>query len=282
MVKEPQLFQVEGDGAVIIWKFYNPPQNLWNEDTRTEFNELLEDFHKNPDLRVGVFTSAMPDVFIRHHDVSLIVKRGEELLKEKALPPLPRRVGFRRDSKPIIAAINAPLAGSGLVMAMSFDFRFMSRTASAAFGEVNIGILPGGGGTQLMIRLIGLSRSLELMLTGRRIFADEAERIGLITRACDPFEVMPQALAFAKELAAKPPLAVHHIRQCAYEGIDMPIDDGVTIEAELMLELLKTEEALGRMRAFVAGGLQGLEERIEQEKQELERQWREKHGGSER
>ena len=278
MTKEPKFFQVERDDGVIIWRFYNPPRNLWDNETRMDFQEQVEDFYKDPDLRVAVFTSAMPDVFIQHYDVSLLVKRGEELKKQKKPQPIVRRIGFRRDSKPIIAAINAPLAGGGLEMAMSFDFRFMSRTASAAQGEVNVGILPGGGGTQRMTRLIGLGRALELMLTGRRVFADEAERIGLITRACDPENLMPQALAFARELAARPPLAVSRIRRCIFEGIDMPIDDGLALESELMQELLQSGEALERMRNYVSTGQKGARERIEEEKREMEHQWKEKHG----
>lgn len=267
MAKEPRFFQVERDGAVIIWKFYNPPQNLWNVDTRTEFTDLTEDFYKDPDLRVGIFTSAMADVFIRHYDVSLLVKRGEDLVKEKTPAPPPRRIGFRHDSKPIIAAINAQLGGGGLELAMSFDFRFMSRTASASQGEVNVGILPGGGGTQRMTRLVGLGKALELMLTGRRVFADEAERIGLITRACDPPQLMPEALAFARELADRPPLAVRHIRRCIYEGMNMSLDDGLALESQLFQELVKSDEALERMRTYVATGQRSERARIEQEKQ---------------
>ena len=116
MSKEPKFFQVEKDEGVVIWRFYNPPNNLWNVDTRMDFMELVEDFYKDPELRVAIFTSAMPDVFIQHYDVSLLVKRGEELKQQKTPPAQPavRRIGFRRDSKPIIAAINASLAGGGL------------------------------------------------------------------------------------------------------------------------------------------------------------------------
>jgi enoyl-CoA hydratase/carnithine racemase len=105
-----------------------------------------------------------------------------------------------------------------------------------------------------MPRLIGIARSLELQLTGRRVYADEAERIGLITRACDPEKLMPEALAFARELAMRPPLAVHHIRRAIYEGMSMPLDDGLALESELMRELMQSDEALERMRAYVAGG----------------------------
>ncbi len=136
MAEEPKYFKVERDGAVIIWWFYNPPRNLWDASTGPEFQRLVEEFYRDPGLRVGIFTSAMPDVFIQHYDVSLLVQHGEQLKKEKPAAPPPRRVGFRRDSKPIIAAINANLAGGGLELAMSFDFRFMARGASASQGEV--------------------------------------------------------------------------------------------------------------------------------------------------
>lgn len=254
MTEEPRFFKVEKDGPVIIWKYYNPPKNLLDPNTGTEFARLLDEFYKDPDLRVGIFTSAMPDVFIQHFDVSVLVNMGENLLKEQAAAPPPRRVAFRRDSKPIIAAINANLAGGGLELTLGFDFRFMARNAGAAQPEVNAGILAGGGGTQRMPRLIGIGRALELQLTGRRVYADEAERIGLITRACDPERLMPEAIAFAKELATRPPLAVQHIRRCIYEGMEMPLEDGLAMESELFRELVQSDEAMERMRAYVAAG----------------------------
>ena len=272
MTKEAKFFQIEKDGPVITWKFYNPPKNLWTIETGTEFAQLEDEFYKDPDLRVGIFTSAMPDVFIQHFDVSILVNMGETLLKEEAPVPRQRRVGFRRDSKPIIAAINAPLAGGGLERVMSFDFRFMSRTAWASQGEVNVGILPGGGGTQRMPRLIGMAKSLELQLLGRPVFADEAERIGLITRACDPLQLMPEAIAFAKEIAARPPLAVSLIRRCIYEGMSMSLEDGLVLESELFQETIKSGEALERMRAYVALGQDAQRSREAREQEEREQQ----------
>jgi enoyl-CoA hydratase/carnithine racemase len=266
MANEPKFFKVDKEGPIVIWRFYNPPRNLWNAETGPEFLQLVESFYKDPNLRVGIFTSGVPEFFIQHYDVSLLVKMGEQLLQE-TLPPPPRRVGFRRDSKPIIAAINAPLSGGGLELAMSFDFRFMSRTAWASQGEVNVGILAGGGGTQRMPRLIGFGRALELQLTGRAVFADEAERIGLVTRACDPARLMPETLEFAKELANRPPLAVNLVRRCIYEGMSMTLDDGLALESELFREAVKSGEALERMRAYVATG------QDPQRSQELRKQW---------
>lgn len=249
MTEETRYFEVEKDGPIAIWRFSNPPKNLLSIEAGQEFARLMNEFFQDPELRVGVFTSAMPDVFIQHFDVSILVGWTENLPKDR-----PRRIAFRRDSKPIIAAINGDLAGGGLELAMSLDFRFMSRTARAAAVEVNLGILPGGGGTQRMPRLIGAAKSLELQLLGRAVYADEAERIGLVTRACDPDRLMPEVMAFARELAARPPLAVRNIRQSILEGMSMPLEDGLALESGLFDELLQSDEAAAIMRSYVAGG----------------------------
>ncbi len=251
---EPKYYEVEKDGPIVIWRFYNPPNNLVNDETGPELMRLRQEFYKDPDLRVAIFTSALPDVFIQHYDVSLLVKRGEESLKVKPTGPVMRRPGFVVGSKPIIAAINANLSGGGLETALGFDFRFMSRGAWASQSEVGAGILPGGGGTQRILRLVGLGRALDLMLTGRRVYADEAERIGLITRACDPANLMPEVMAYARVRASRSPIAIHHIRQCIYQGMDKTLEDGLALESELFRELLYTDEALQRMRAYVSRG----------------------------
>jgi len=274
MAMKPRYFKVEKEDSIIIWRFYNPPKNMWNDQTGPEFAQLLQDFYDDPELRVGIFTSAYPDVFIQHYDVSLLVERGEEFLKNKPTGPVIRRPGFVVGSKPIIAAINAPLSGGGLETALRFDFRFMSRNAWASQAEVMASILPGGGGTQRILRLVGIGRALELMLAPRVIYADEAERIGLITRACDPMSLMPEAMEFANRVASHSPKAVHHIRQCIYSGQDMSLEDGLALESELFRELLYTEDSLQRMKEIVAGGQPGMRERLEMERAEIDRQYR--------
>jgi enoyl-CoA hydratase/carnithine racemase len=134
------------------------------------------------------------------------------------------------------------------------EFRFMSRNASLGCPEVNAGILPGGGGTQRMTRLLGISKAMEMLLLGRVVDADEAERIGLVHRACDPEELMPAAIEFAKELALRPPLAIAHIMRCIYEGGNMPLADGLALESKLFFELTQTEDAKRIMREYVEGG----------------------------
>ena len=271
----PKYHIVEREGPIISWLFYNPPQNLLNPQTGMELFGLIQEFYADPELRVGVFGSAMPDVFIRHYDVSDLVEKGTDAKEEKPAEPPPRRPGFIKGSKPIIAAINAPVAGGGMEMAMRFDFRFMSRNASMSQGEVHVGILPGGGGTQRLPRLVGMGRALELMLTGRPVYADEAERIGLITRACNPYLLMEETMNFARALAGLSPKAVHHIRQCVYEGMEMNIEDGLALESELFAELIASDEALELMKTYVGTGQKGAAALFEEQKKELERRLKE-------
>lgn len=261
MAKAPQFFQVGTDGPVIIWKFHNPPKNLWSGATGTEFGDLVEAFFADPDLRVGIVTSALPDVFIQHFDVSLLVGWSETLRAtstDQPTEPTPQRPSprgiYRCGPKPVICAINAPVAGGGCELALACDFRFMSRKATIGLPEVNVGILPGGGGTQRMARLLGIAKALEMILLGKVVDADEAERIGLVHRACDPEELMPVAIAFAKELAARPPLAIAHIKRCIYEGSEMPLEEGLALEGQLFRELMTSDDALRLMSEYVAGG----------------------------
>lgn len=255
MALQPKLFLVERDGPVVIWKYNNPPKNLWSTEAETEYVQLLGEMDADPALRAGIFTSALPDVFIQHFDVSILVMMGEMLrANPSAMPQMPPRPAYRPGPKIIIAAINARLAGGGLELAQRCDFRFMSRTAYAAQPEVVVGILAGGGGTQRMPRLVGIDKALDIQLTGRIVCADEAERIGLITRACDPHKLLAEAIAFAKKIAVQPPLAVANIRKAMYEGTNMPLVDGLALESRLFRELVMSDDALRLMKEYVAGG----------------------------
>jgi len=259
---EPRFHIVEKDGPVIIWKINNPPQNLMNLETSAEFTELVEEFEADPELRVGIITSNLPHVFIQHFDVSTILSEWSSMTPEEmaarreeaAKNPPPKRGLRRLRRKPIIAAINGQTAGGGCELTLMCEFRFMSRNATLGCPEVNAGILPGGGGTQRMPRLLGIGKAMEMLLLGRVVYADEAERIGLVHRACNPMELMPAAIAFAHELAMRPPMAVGHIMECIYKGSQMPLDEGLALEGRLFFELTQSDDAKRIMSQYVAGG----------------------------
>ncbi|MBT4267604.1 MAG: enoyl-CoA hydratase/isomerase family protein [Deltaproteobacteria bacterium] len=258
MTLEPKFYQIEKKGSIVIWKFSNPPRNLATLETMDELRSVVEAFDKDPDLRVGIITSAVPGMFIQHFDVSSILGWAEQMSKSTeeeltqilaSFPP-PRGIADFT-SKLVICAINGPVQGGGCEMALSCDFRFISRDSFMGQPEVDAGIIPGGGGTQRLARLLGTAKAMELCLTGRRIYADEAERLGLVTEACDPDELMPTVLEFADTLANKPPLAVSLIKQSINEGYSQPLTDGLILERKLFFESLTSEDALNRMRLYV-------------------------------
>ena len=260
MAIEPKFYQIEQDGPIIIWKFHNPPQNLATIESGNELVQLVEEFDKDADLRVGIITSATPGMFIQHFDVSSILVIAEQLanisddeIRQFVSSDPPYGLG-ERTSKPVICAINGPVEGGGCEMALSCDLRFISKEAFMGQPEVHVGFPPGGGGTQRLARLVGVSKAMELCLTGRRIYPEEAERLGLVVKACDPAELMPTVMAFAQELAAKPPQGVSLIKRAIREGYDVPLKDGLILERELFLKAIRTEDSLNLMRLYVAAG----------------------------
>ena len=123
------------------------------------------------------------------HDAS-----AEEIQQQLAALPPPQGIGDLT-AKPVICAINGPVEGGGSEMALGCDFRFIAKDAYMGQPEVNAGIIPGGGGTQRLARLVGAARAMELCMSGRQIPADEAERIGLAVAACQPEDLMPTVMA---------------------------------------------------------------------------------------
>jgi enoyl-CoA hydratase/carnithine racemase len=261
METEPRFHQVEKDGPVVLWKFSNPPQNLATMETGAELVQLVEEFDRDPELRVGIVTSAVPGMFIQHFDVSLILEMADnlknasdrEVAQQLASLPAPLGLG-ERTSKPIICAINGPVEGGGCEMALGCDLRFISREAFMGQPEVNGGFPPGGGGTQRLARLVGVSKAMELCLTGRRIYPDEAERLGLVVQACHPDELLPTVVAFAHQLAAKPAQGVANIKRAIYEGSNMTLKDGLLLERELFFDAIRNDEAIEIMRTYVDAG----------------------------
>ena len=258
---EPRFHQVEKEGPIIIWKFHNLPRNLATIESGEELRALVEEFDQDPELLVGIITSATPGKFIQHFDVALILGWAEEMNKASeqeidqlltTFPP-PKGIGDYT-SKPVICAINGPVEGGGCEMTLGCDIRFISKEAFMGQPEVNAGIIPGGGGTQRLARLVGVARAMELCLSGRRIYPEEAERLGLVVKACDPDDLMPTVLAYARELAEKPPLAVKHIKKAINEGINMTLPDGLILERKLFFESVRSDDALQIMRLYVAAG----------------------------
>lgn len=142
---------------------------------------------------------------------------------------IPRRLTLAE--KPVIAAVNGPAIGAGLDLACMCDLRLAARGAQFGSTFVKVGLVPGDGGAYFLARTIGFPRALELMLTGRLLDADEAERIGLVHRVVAPGDLLPAAHALAAELAALPPLALRLTKRAAYRSHDLDVDAALELAA---------------------------------------------------
>jgi enoyl-CoA hydratase/carnithine racemase len=200
-------------------------------------------------------------MFVQHFDVSIILEWGrglsllsrEEAAQQLAQLPPPRGLSGWT-TKPVICAINGPVEGAGCEMALGCDFRFIARNAFMAQPEVSGGFSPGGGGTQYLARLLGAARALELCLTGRRVYGDEAERLGMVTRACNPEDLMPAVMEFARGLAEWPVAGVRNTKRAINAGLDMTLQEGMVLERELFFEAIQDPDALEIMRLYVETG----------------------------
>jgi len=168
-----------------------------------------------------------------------------------ALIDLPWIETVARARKPVIAAIQGYCMGGGMELALACDIRMAAPGATFALPEVNLGLLPGGGGTQRLMRLIGFGRALDLMITGDRLDAEAAKACGLITRISSSAAALhAEAEALARSIAAKPPVAVRHIKEAATRGRDVPLAQGIEIERDLFTLLLSTSDRVEAARAF--------------------------------
>jgi len=215
------------------------------QDLRRFFVEVAED----RDVRAVVVTGsgrafcAGADIKEWHEPSSVVEDREERL-------QLSFWEAMRRYAWPVIAAINGYALGGGCELAMCCDIRIASEQAELGLTEVTLGIIPGGGGTQRLPRLIGRGKALELILTGKRISAQEAWRLGLVEQVVAADQLMPTAEALAQSIIARAPLAVKYAKEAIVRGLELPLEEGLHVEAELSTLLRTTEDRMEGARAF--------------------------------
>jgi enoyl-CoA hydratase/carnithine racemase len=152
--------------------------------------------------------------------------------------------------KPIIAAINGDALGQGLELALACDIRYASENACFGFPHTNDGLMPMDGGTQRLPRLIGKGKSLEMILSGEIIDAGEALNIGLISQVVPQKELMEKTMAFASGMAGKAPIAMRYVKEAVNKGMDLTLDQGVRLEADLYFLIHTTADRTEGIKAF--------------------------------
>lgn len=208
----------------------------------------LESLDADDAVRVVIVTGG-PQVFAAGADLKQLVDASLPDVLLSARHALWDRL--KRVRKPIIAAVSGYALGAGCELAMSSDLVLTSETARFGQPEINVGIMPGAGGTQRLTRAVGKVRAMEMVLTGRTITAYEAERLGLVNRVVPVEMLEDEALALAREIASKPPLSARLAKEAVLKAFETSLDAGLDYERLCFGLLFGTEDAREGMAAFI-------------------------------
>jgi enoyl-CoA hydratase len=251
MSYENILFERDG-GVATITVNREKVLNALNAATTAEIYRALREVEDDDGLRVAIITGKGEKAFIAGADINEL-RASPSATAARTMSQTSHEVGLyiARMTKIVIAAINGFALGGGCELAMSCDIRLAADSARLGQPEINLGIIPGWGGTQRLTRLVGPGMSKLLNLTGDMMSAEEALRIGLVERVYPAGELMGAAQKLAEQIASKAPLAVAAIKQAVNRGMDMPLAEACMFEAALFGEVVATEDAKEGTGAFL-------------------------------
>jgi len=243
---------VERDGAVAIVTVNRPKVlNALNAQTIDELRRAVLGFTHDDSVRAVVITGAGEKSFVAGADINELAVMTPAGGREHAIRGQHVFDLIEQMGKPVIAAINGFALGGGCELAMACTIRLAADTAKLGQPEINLGLIPGYGGTQRLARIVGKGRALELLLTGEQLSAQEAHRIGLVNRVCAAADLMAEARALGAKLAARAPVAVRYILEAVHKGVEMPFGPAQIFEATLFGLVSSTEDMREGTRAFL-------------------------------
>ncbi|MBI4387768.1 MAG: enoyl-CoA hydratase [Candidatus Omnitrophica bacterium] len=252
MPEQGQVVKLKIDERIAIITIDRPPVNALSSQVMKELETTFESCQNDPQVKVIVVTGAGSFAFVAGADVKEIdAISSEEEGAKLALSGQKIINKIENSKKPVIAAINAVCLGGGNELAMACHMRISSDRAKFGQPEINLGLIPGFGGTQRLARLCGISKARELCLTGDMITAQEAFRIGLVNRVVPDNEVLKQTVALAKKIASKSAQAVQLIQEAISEGMKKSLEEGLAQEGKLFGKVCKTSDKKEGVRAFL-------------------------------
>jgi len=237
------------DGVAVVTVDRQEALNALDVGSLTELRDRLQDVSGDESTRVVILTGAGEKAFVAGADIKYM--SGLEVDEAKAWGALGHETGRLLETmpKPTIAAVNGFALGGGCELALACDIRYAASTAKLGQPEVNLGIIPGWGGTQRLARVCGLGVAKELIFTGRTLDADEALRVGLVNGVHDP--VLDKAREVAALLAAKSPIALRLMKELANRALGGDHSQNLDAEGQTFGEIFSSEDAREGMTAFV-------------------------------
>ncbi len=242
---------INRDGGVVTITIDHPPLNVLSAQVGRELGEALDGIEDDQAASVVVLTGNGDRAFAAGADIRELQRLSGSDAEEMThrWHRLFRRIeSFRL---PVIAAVNGVALGGGCELAMACDLRYASEKARFGQPEINLGLVPGWGGTQRLPRLIGRGRALELMMTGDMFDAAEAHRLGLVNRVTAPGDLMETVGELAARMAAKGGVALASIKTCVNEGLDQGLDEALALEAREFGAVSSTEDKAEGIAAFL-------------------------------
>ena len=240
---------VEKEGAVGIVTLNRPQQlNALASFVVKELTAALESLDQDPEIRAIILTGG-EKVFAAGADIKEMADAGP--FDERLRTRLAYRDRINKITKPVIAAVSGYALGGGCELAMSCDIIIASESARFGQPELNLGVIPGTGGTQRLTRTVGKYRAMEMVLTGEQIGAVEAERRGLVNKVVPVELLLDEAKAVAKKVAAKSPLAVKLAKEAILKAFNTPLDEGLEFERKSFYLLFASEDQKEGMKAFM-------------------------------
>ncbi|HET7586260.1 MAG TPA: enoyl-CoA hydratase-related protein [Gemmatimonadaceae bacterium] len=250
-MSDAEVVRTEQHDAVAVITVDRPEKrNALNGAVRCALLGALEKVARETAVRAVVLTGAGDKAFVAGADIAEFEGRSPvDQWRVMNAPTI--YAAIERLPKPVIAAVNGYCLGGGMELALACDVRIASTTARFGQPEVNLGIIPGGGGTQRLPRVVGLGTALRLILTGEMIDAAEALRVGLVEQVVEPAAVMETAMRMAATIAAKSPVAVAAAKEATRAALSLPLDDGLKLETALFQLCFSSEDKAEGVRAFL-------------------------------
>jgi enoyl-CoA hydratase len=248
---DESVVKYETRGRVAIVTIDRPEKrNALDGQVRCAFLGAMDRVRRDENVRSVVVTGAGEKAFVAGADIGEFEGRSPvDQWRAMKAPTIFDAV--ERLPKPVIAAVNGYCLGGGMELALACDVRIASSSAKFGQPEVNLGIIPGGGGTQRLPRIVGLGAALRLILSGEIIAADEALRLRLVEELTEPAKLLDRATELAELMASKSPVALAAAKEATRAALSLPLDDGLKLETALFQLCFSSADKVEGVRAFL-------------------------------
>jgi len=242
---------VEEDNGVVTLTLNRPQvMNSLNFPLLHAMRQQIESYRFKPDIRVIIITAAGQKAFCAGADLKERATLSPDQVKEFIFTIRNLFTSIEQLNKAVIAAVNGIALGGGTELALACDIRIASTSATMGLTETRLAIIPGAGGTQRLPRLVGRGKAKELIFTGQRIGAEEALRIGLVNRICEPKELLDECRKMAAMICETGPIAIEQAKYAINYGLETDIHTGMAIESNAYWVCIPTEDRLEGLAAF--------------------------------